>query len=230
MSLSNPSENLRNPAKKFIEFSGKTGDFFFYDKEKKEKIKIEKPITFTVLDEVSAITGFSDEHQCSIYSNEVKDMRSERLSVKYSKGGEITNGLYAEIKDKAKSAGGKYTKSIYAYFNNEIVNIKLTGAALSAWIEKKSDPSQGSIKVSECSSGKKGAVEYLMPIFEQVDFSEKDAAIEADKLLQKYLNQRIVKTEPTLNSEEVKQDLEEPLPEPPKEEPKIIGHDGEELF
>jgi hypothetical protein len=53
MSKSNPK--IENPCKKFIDYKGDKGQFFFYDKDKEEQIEISIPIYFVVLDELSTI-------------------------------------------------------------------------------------------------------------------------------------------------------------------------------
>ena len=68
MSLSNP--RLKNPASKFISWSGSKGKFFYYDSEKGEKgenVFFDKPIYVVPLDEMATIKGFHDKSQRNMH-------------------------------------------------------------------------------------------------------------------------------------------------------------------
>lgn len=187
MSLSRPT-GTKNPAKKFIEF--KNGKFSFYDKENKKNIELEFPFRFIVCDELACISGFSDRHQCGISSNEVRNITEDTLNVRYRKGGTIASGKYQEIKPQIVEAGGRYTKSIYAVVEGELVNIKLAGAALSAWIEK--PKGESAWVVNGVADGKKGATKYQFPVFEPdtVPESSITEATKIDQDFQTYLDGR----------------------------------------
>lgn len=189
MSLSNPTANAVNPSQKFIEF--RDGGFRYYDKLKKENVSIPLPITFTVLDELSTVTGYDEPNKCGIFSNEVWSLAKTKLLVKSFKGGEIAHGYYSAIKDTVKANGGRYTKSVYAYMDGEIVNFKFSGACVAPWIDKKFDVTKNSVKVEKLGEGKKGKTEYQFPIFEKTDFVNLEKATEADRELQKYLTEKI---------------------------------------
>jgi hypothetical protein len=192
MSKSNPK--IENPCTKFIDFKGDKGRFFFYDKEKEEQIEIPLPIYFTVLDELSTISGYNKKNDCGIYSNEVHSTGTEVLRVKTFKGGESVIGLYKDIKDSIKAMGGKYTKSVYALLINfdkttELVNFKFRGAAFSAWLEKKINSLNSVIGITDFTEEKNGNTIYQVPVFKAFKLSpELDArAITADEILQDYL-------------------------------------------
>jgi hypothetical protein len=194
MSKSNPK--IENPCTKFIDFKGDKGRFFFYDKEKEKQIDIPLPIYFTVLDELSTISGYNEKNDCGIYSNEVHSTGSEILRVKTFKGGESVIGLYKDIKDSIKAMGGKYTKSVYALLihpdkTTELVNFKFKGASFSAWLEKKINPLNSVIGIVGLTEEKKGITVYQVPIFQAFKLSpELDArAIAADEILQTYLKE-----------------------------------------
>jgi hypothetical protein len=92
------------------------------------------PFTFILLDELHTIKGFNEASEKSIYSNEVKDLKNQKLNVRMGKE-TIELGLYDEIKDAVKVKGGKYSKSCYiAYFDENrllrIGNIMMTGSSL----------------------------------------------------------------------------------------------------
>ena len=192
MSISNP--RVENPAKKFIEFSGDTGVFSWYDKEKAEKVQLQTPMFFVVLDELSTIAGYSDQYASGIYSNEVHRIGDEELRVKSFKGGFVKSGKYADIKDEIKAVGGKFAKSIYALLitgenQYEVVNFKMKGAAFAGWLEKKFDTSKCAVKFTQTKTDKKGKTVYHIPIFEAVKLTDKilNIAVLEDRKLQEFL-------------------------------------------
>ena len=134
ISTSSTKNKISNPAKKFLKFKGSTGDFFYYDKEQEKDILIQTPFKFIIIDELSTLTGYYDKLSSAIFSNEVHSTVKEPLNLRAFKGGLLLNGLYADIKNKLSYYGAKYTKSIYILFNDELCNLQLKGAALSAWI------------------------------------------------------------------------------------------------
>jgi len=197
MSLSKPTTSS-NPATKFIEYKGDSGKWFYYDKAKGEKVEVERPFYFMVLDQLSTIKGYNDEHGCGIYSNEIQHI-NKPLTVKTFEGGICIKGLYQDIKYEVKGIGGKYTKSIYAMLikddvEPELVNFQLSGAAFSTWLDLKLKEGEYSFKIigveKKLGEGKKGAVKYFTPTFKRYEVKEGllDTAIEMDKKLQEYLD------------------------------------------
>jgi len=202
MSLSDPK--AINPAVKFIEFKGDTGEFTYYDKATEQKVQLKMPLYFVVLDELSSIKGFNQRLQVGIYSNEVRYIKDEVLNVKSFKGGINYIGKYQDIKDAALREGGKYCKSVYAMLiigdQYELVNFQLHGASFSGagdnsksgWINCKAKSEQHGIVVKGVEHGQIGAVKFTSPVFEigwkLVDRPKVlQAAVEMDKTLQKYL-------------------------------------------
>lgn len=184
MSISNQVEKVPNPAKKFLEFK-KNGEWQFYDKETKQNVVFSAPFEFVVLDELSTITGWNDASQSGIYSNEIHSTQNQPLTVKSWKGGEIACGLYADIKDKIKASGGRYTKSVYVLCNDEIINLKMHGASLSPWIDKEFKVSDSVVKFETTVEGKKGSNTYKIPVFTAVPITEesKAEAVAADRII-----------------------------------------------
>ena len=200
MSYSNP--RITNPATKFIEFKGDTGEFFYYDKDKEQKIQLKMPLYFIVLDELSTITGFNNRLGCGIYSNEIRNIKDEVLNVRSFKGGLSIIGKYQDIKDKITSNGGKFCKSVYAMLitgknQYELVNFKFHGASFggvesgrSGWMQKKVNTEKYGVCVKECEQGQTGSIHYMAPIFEglNINSSYDTAARNMDKELQKFLS------------------------------------------
>jgi hypothetical protein len=199
MSLSEP--RLKNPASKFISWSGSKGKFYYFDKERGEKgenVFFENPIYIVPLDELNTIKGFHDKSQSGIYSNEVKNLSKETLIVKAFKGGSIATGLYKDIKGNLE--GGDFAKSIYAAFINimedkttylELVNISFHGSSLGPWIDAKISVDAGNVIVLSPSKDelKKGTTIYFAPkvVKSKVRQDILDKCVQMDKDLQGYL-------------------------------------------
>lgn len=196
MSLSNPK--LENPAKKFIDFKGDEGEFIYYDKVKEQKIKLEMPIYFVVLDELSTISGYDKSNDCGIYSNEVHRISDDLLNVRSFKGGFSLIGKYSDIKNELKAVGGKFCKSVYAMLitnvdnviTYELVNFKFKGGSFSAWLDKKFNAERFGIKIQSTSHEKNGAISYQIPVFESFPIKPEtlSRAMAMDKVLQAYLS------------------------------------------
>ena len=193
MSKSNPTPE--KPCRKYIEYKGDKGTFFYYDTDLREQVELSLPIYFIWLDELSTITGYSKEHKCGIYSNEVRKTTTDILKVKTFKGGESVTGLYADIKGAITVMGGKFTRSVYAMLieegkPGELVNFRFHGAAFAAWMNKKFNPDKFIIGITGFTEATTGNVTYKVPVFAQYNLKPElnQAAIALDKDLQAYLN------------------------------------------
>ncbi len=210
MSRSTNDNNLSNPAKMFIDWDSENGCFKTYDKNKKVNVSIKLPVRFYVLDELSTVKGFSDKYQGGIWSNEVKNIGNQLLSVKTKgKDGKMTTiaeGKYSEIKEKIVANGGKYTRSLYVAMLNEndeyeIVNFQLKGAAFSGWLDfvnnNRHSLMTAEIVCDDFKKEKKAATKYTVPIFRAEDASAEgnEAAINLDIELQDYLKKYFDKTQ-----------------------------------
>jgi len=194
MSISKPK--LENPCKKFIDFKGDKGQFFYYDKEKEVQIEIPMPIYFVVLDELSTISGYNKKNDCGVYSNEVHSTVKEILRVKTFKGGESIIGLYNDVKDSIKAIGGKYTKSVYALLvqkdgTNELVNFKFKGSSFSGWLEKKFNTNNSVVGIVDLTEETNGNTVYNVPVFKAFKMTDeiRQEAILLDEILQGYLDE-----------------------------------------
>jgi hypothetical protein len=159
-----------NPATKFIDWKSNDKNFSYYDKETKENVAIALPFKFLVLDELHTIKGWNDATQSGIYSNEVKFISKEVMTVKPFKGNEIAKGLYKDIKEKIVSAGGHYVKSIYIMLEDgTLANLQLKGSAVQQWGEftnkNRTRLPDEWVVVKTTKDGKKGAVKFSMPEF-----------------------------------------------------------------
>ena len=198
-----------NPATKFIEWKSNEKAFEYYDKETQKKVAIPLPFKFLVLDELHTVKGWNDATSSSIYSNEVKFISKEIMTVKPFKGNEIAKGLYKDIKEKIVAAGGHYTKSIYVMLEDgSLSNLQLKGSSVQAWGEftqkSRARLPEEWIIVKTAKDGKKGAVKFSMPDFtfeRTLSDSENEQADECFDTLEAYLKAYLVKSEPVIQEE-----------------------------
>lgn len=236
MSLSQPQ--IKNPATRYLRWSGgeeKGGVLTYWDKEAEEEKTVDLPFSFIVLDELNTITGFSEADHSGYWSNEVRNITKDVLTVRTGSGVK-GRGTYksAEI-ESLKSTGAKYAKSIYIAFKDEtgelaIGNFKASGAALTEWIEfnKKYDISKCAVSLTGSDGPKKkGSIKYFVPIFEGQEMSTEtlEAAKKLDQELQQYLRSALSYTddEPVSDGDDKWVDI--PVEE---EEPKAVEEKTEE--
>lgn len=205
---------LSNPSKKFLEWKSNEKCFSFFNKETKENVKVELPFKFLVLDQLHTVSGWNDATSSGIFSNEVKFISKQVMTVKPFKGNEIAKGLYADIKEKVKNAGGHYVKSIYIMLEDgTLANIQLKGSAVQQWGEftnkSLSRLPEEWVVVDKAIDGKKGAVKYTTPGFTFAgSLSDKEAA-QADLVfdeLETYLKAYLIKEEAPVEVEDLDTD------------------------
>jgi len=208
-----------NPATKFLSWKSNDKQFSYYDKETKENVLIPLPLKFLVLDEMHSISGWNDATQSGIYSNEVKFISKETMTVKPFKGNEIAKGLYKDIKEKVKSAGGHYVKSIYIMLEDgTLANLQLKGSAVQKWGEFTAKGKQRLVDewvvVDKAVDGKKGAVKFTTPDFrflQSITDAESELADECFNTLEAYMSTYLSKAEPIAIDEEEEIEEEEDL-------------------
>lgn len=199
MSRSNPSEHLSNPATRWFEWNGSKGNLRYYDKDKKQKVDVALPFTFLLLDQLATVRGFHKSSKSGIFANEVKDTTKDPLVVKSFKGGSIAEGLYREIKDKVKSAGGSYTANCYIAYKAEDGELQLAvigfrRASLGGWMDftkdHRGDLYKGAIKIDGFTEGQNGNVVFRVPTFKLVPVSDEtnEDAAALDEELQDFLS------------------------------------------
>ena len=201
-----------NPSTKFLQWKSNEKCFEFYNKEKQEKVSVPLPFKFLVLDEMHTVSGWNDASSSGIFSNEVKFISKEVMTVKPFKGNEIAKGLYKDIKEKIVAAGGHYVKSIYIMLEDgSLANLQLKGSAVQKWGEftqktRNRLPDEW-VQVTKAIEGKKGAVKFFTPDFSferSISDAEAVQADEAFNVLEMYLKAYLVKAEPIV--EEIPQD------------------------
>jgi len=230
MSRSNPHEKLVNPSKRFYEWSGDKGQFFYFDKdkgEKGEKVFMKMPFNFLVLDTLSTCKGFDDSLQMGYYSNEVRSTKTDTITVRNKKG-IVFSGLYEAAKEKLGTKGLKYYQSVYIGQKEGdglvLNNIQLGGSGLSAFIEfcKDNNVNEIAVSVKDTVEKKKGKTTYYEPVYTAVKVSEKAnaEAIELDKTLQEYLTAYFSKNASATPTEVIDENQDNGLNSKPKVTPK----------
>ena len=192
-----------NPATKFIEWKSNDKCFNYYDKEAQKNVEIHLPFKFLVLDELHTIKGWNDASSSNIYSNEVKFISKEVMTVKPFKGNEIAKGYYKDIKDKVVAAGGHYTKSIYVMLEDgSLANISLKGSGVQKWGDftqkTRNRLADEWVTVAKAEDGKKGAVKFSTPSFSfanSISDEEANMADEAFNILESYLKTYLAKAD-----------------------------------
>lgn len=192
MSLS--QERPTNPSTRRMEI--KNGTITFYDREEQKNVEVPTPFEFIVLDQLATVRGWSDADGSGYWSNEVKSVGKDTLTVRTSKGIKA-RGIWKDIKNEESVSGSKYHTSVYlAHKSGDglvISNLLLKGATLNEWIEFTRKVRLNNVKVSitDWKEGKKGAVTYKLPVFEatQMSDSEKEEAVALDKELQGYFKE-----------------------------------------
>ena len=192
MSFSNPK--AKNPATKFIEFKGESGNFQYYDKEKEDNVIIPIPIYFVVLDELHTVRGYNKNHKAGVFSNEVRNIKEELLSVRVFNSDIKIVGLWDQIKGEVTRIQGHYSKSVYAGLITkgnpmELVNFQFHGASRAPWFDCKIDKEQFGITVKEVETDDSGSIKFKRPVFSKLNLRDDiiKEAKELDRKLQEYL-------------------------------------------
>lgn len=203
-----------NPAQIFIEWKSDHQKFCYWDKEKEANIFIELPFKFLTLEVLQTVKGYNPKRKSGIYSNEVKRISEEKLTVRYFNEKElIAEGYWNDIKEDVDMHKGHYALSIYIMLEDgRMANLSLKGAGVGQWFEftkkTRSRLSDEWIVINSYKEGKQGAVEYTYPVFEyKVSLNDKDSLM-ADEVfntlelyLQSYLSAKEINE--TSNLDEV---------------------------
>lgn len=217
-------KETKDPAQCVLEWKAKDGVFRMHDRTTKETKILGDKLPFLVLDELISIRGVTKMGKEPIYSNEIRDLRLEELTIKtYSfVDGEkiekvVGKGFWEEVrppkegrKTDAIDYGQKYCQVIYcAFWDGEIKfgKIELTGMAVQAWIEfKKAFSSQpkgvicDGVKTATSPHGSFFVPNFLPREISQ-DTADKAAGFKAE--LHKHFQ---AKAEPVIQVEKVEED------------------------
>lgn len=162
-------QNQSNPANLRLTWSSAESSFKCYDCTTQIKSLLNN-VEFAILEESTSVCGFHEAQNLGIFSNEVKNLKTQALSVR-TKNGVIIEGYYADIKDKW-GKGPAFCKNVYVQLKSgEIASIQLSGAALKAYFDFR-EANRGKITknwigLSGVNALKKGSVSYNVPIFDK---------------------------------------------------------------
>ena len=212
------SGGSKNPATKFLEWKSDQKGFSYYDKGLAKNVEVSLPFKFVFLDELSTVKGWNDASSSGIFSNEVKYLSKEPMTVKAFKGGVLAQGLYNEIKERVKNAGGHYSKSVYIMLEDgSLANIQLKGSATQQWGEfvkaNRQSITRTWINVASATENKKGKVVFSIPNFtigaDIEDLDARDADAKFDEL-EAYLKTYLAKVD--ITEIDVEAEIEQDMP------------------
>ena len=200
---SEKSNSSNNPTKKYLDWKSNNKSFEYYDKEAGEKVSVDLPLKFVILQHYHTVKGWHDASQSGIYSNEVFYIGSEEMNVKSFKGGAIASGLYKDIKVDLMNAGAKYHRSVYVMLvDGTIANVSMKGAVVKEWSDfievNKSLVDTKWVEISSAKDQKKGSIKYSTPEFKLGGDLNSDDIKNADRsaeLLKEYLDAYFGKVE-----------------------------------
>jgi hypothetical protein len=227
------NQALVNPAKFFIQWKSKYESFIYYNKDKKEDVKMPKPFVFIPLSMAFTLKGFNQKKQKSFIANEVENIETDIFTIRSYDALKKVNtewtGLLKDVKE-VMDDNIKYTISLYAAIKNKkgemiLVNLQLNGAALFHWFEfaKKNDIWSNAIKVEKETEEKNGAVDYKAPIYEAVSLSKEDdvAAGKLQSEIESYLKEYYSKNRASNPAPKVDQNQNNGLNTPSKKEERV---------
>lgn len=143
MSRTKKESNSSSPVKKYLSFSGGSGQITWYDKNapEDERKKSVDELSFILLDTKSSITGYNEASSKSISSNLLSPFSVGKEEFEIRLGGNIIKkGIWKDIKKELESTvkGCKFTTNIFALADLgdglEVVRLELNGSSLSPWI------------------------------------------------------------------------------------------------
>jgi hypothetical protein len=200
--MSRTSKIVSRPAVNYLEWSSEDGCFKYYDKDLEQKVLVNLPFKFAVLDgDWVTVKGYNSKKEKGFYSNEIKDLKKEELVVKCGKE-EFARGLWADIKEKLGDAGAKFTKSVYIAVKNqesgeyEVWNLQLKGGSLTGGNKPGVKPSKEDafdgwinftkalkqslyskfIVVNNVKPKKNGATKFVIPVYSTEDMTAEESA------------------------------------------------------
>jgi hypothetical protein len=185
MSRSNNVEII-NPSVRFYEWAGGEGCMKFF---------VKLPFSFLVLDILHTIRGFSDSDQSGFWSNEVRDIKTEALTVRTKKG-IVATDVYKNLAP-VLNQGAAYCQSVYIASKDEagklmICNFQIKGSAIGEWITtcKGKNIYKYAVSIVGATPAKKGKTEYFTPVFKLSPTISEETEVTAqylDKELQEFL-------------------------------------------
>lgn len=188
----NTNTRIKSPVKYYINFSGETGAFTYWDSVEKKNVALED-LDMIVMDTRGSVSGWSDEHNSKIFSNYFRTTK-EKINVRAGDK-DLLTGTYLADKTKIKELGGKYQVNIFALvdINGDWVPavLQLTGSSLAAWsafteTNKIWDIYKSLLVVRRGNQQKKGRVLFYTPEFSLEAVTDKVSSM-ADTVYKDYV-------------------------------------------
>lgn len=173
-----------NPAKFFASWDSTNKQFSFWDKVNKVDIMLPLPFAFIPLYKMTTLKGYNHKEGKSYWSNEVKDLSTEKFIVKSKNLAtkEIKTefvGLYSEIKTLIDGRAN-YTESLYVGVKDnagvlQLANLQISTSALKPWITfiKSNDISKIAVQVASFTNEKNGSVNFTSPVYSALPVTPK---------------------------------------------------------
>ena len=193
-------QNLTNPANLRLTWKSAEKRYISYNTITKTKETLGN-IEFIVLSETVSICGFNEAQNMGIFSNEIKNTKTEELVVR-TKNGILISGLYSDIKEKLGPLGGNFANNLSIKLKTgELAVLQLSGAALKVWFDYK-ELNKGKllsnwVTTTGITEMKKGAVKYCVPVLTLGSILTKDEDVSAENDYEKikaYRNSFLEKT------------------------------------
>jgi hypothetical protein len=187
------SNQVTNPVKKYLKWDSEKKAFGYWSKDLSKTIHIPIPTKLVFLKQLACIRGFHEPSNSGIYSNEVSffDLKKAELDVRTFGKKQIAKGTYDKIKGDVIASGGKFSSSIYAYMDGELVCLQLVGSSYSAWYDfsntESSKMSHSYLVVEGSVDKKKGKTLYSEPIFVIGDAISKEDSAKADNAYDEFV-------------------------------------------
>lgn len=215
--LSETQERLSNPTQMWLSYKAGYGQFFYYDKEKKENISLGEKLEIVVLDVLATARGWSEELKTNIIGTEVRNPAEEEIELNIfnkNKDGKykpqtIDSGIYkTHLKGKHPV---DYTLSIYGTILFEgkpiLVNLQLKTTAVASFYDAKVNPlDEMLITLQKGRLEKKGASKWHeLEVTKNASMDEnlyntsQQHYIELQDYLDQYLKPRVSKEKPQEN-------------------------------
>ena len=182
-----------HPATIKLTWSNNDNTFKVYNKASKTTTLASLPMRFMVIDNYNTITGWCEKSECSYYSNEIKNVNKDMLTVKAGTA-TVAAGLYPAIKDSLSAMGAKYAESIYVMLEDgTLANIILAGSNCAAWFTFKAEAKANIVKqwvgMGNPQKQKKGNITWSVPeikLLEAISDEDANKADNAYEAIQEY--------------------------------------------
>lgn len=200
MSRTRKTSRPTNPCSKVLKWKSAKKAWVYWDKENKADVDVPIGIRFTVLAQLSTVTGFNKALKSPIWGTEAR-RPSDPITVFTGKKVTAT-GVWADLKTSVPAI--KFGCSVYAMLHGdkpEMVRLFMAGASLGAWFEFTKEAGRSVfegdhvVEVVDVKHESSPVSEWDSPVFAIVERALPpelaDIADEMDEELQDYLDEAL---------------------------------------